>query len=38
MYSIGYAALELRLLGDDVRQAVGIPLPITGKSPFFDRG
>ena len=38
MYSIGYAALELKLLGDDVHQALGIPLSITGKSPFFDRG
>ncbi len=37
MYSIGYASLELKLLGDDVRQALGIPLSITGKSPFFDR-
>ena len=38
MYSIGYASLELKLLGDDVRQALGIPVSITGKSPYFDRG
>ncbi|HTT68668.1 MAG TPA: DUF2148 domain-containing protein [Gemmatimonadales bacterium] len=38
MYSIGYAALELKLLGGEVRQALGIPVSITGKSPFFDRG
>jgi len=37
MYSIGYAALELKLLGEDVRQALGVPISITGKSPFFDR-
>ena len=37
MYSIGRAALEMRLIGDDVRQALGIPISITGKSQFFDR-
>lgn len=37
MYSIGKAAIELKLFGDDVRQALGIPLSVTGKSPFFDR-
>lgn len=38
MYSLGKAALELRLLGEDVAIAYGIPLSATGKSPFFDRG
>jgi uncharacterized ferredoxin-like protein len=38
MYSLGKAALELGLLGDDVAIAYGIPLSATGKSPFFDRG
>ena len=37
MFSIGRSALDLKLLGEDVRQALGIPLSITGKSPFFDR-
>jgi uncharacterized ferredoxin-like protein len=37
MYSIGRASLELGLLGPKVKQALGIPLSVTGKSPFFDR-
>ena len=37
MFSIGRACLALNLFGDKVRQALGIPLSITGKSPFFDR-
>jgi len=37
MYSIGKAAMELGLFGKDVKQALGIPLSVTGKSPFFDR-
>ncbi len=37
MYSIGRAAIDLGLFGKDVRQALGIPLSVTGKSPFFDR-
>lgn len=37
MYSIGRAAIELGLLSKDVCQALGIPLSVTGKSPFFDR-
>ena len=37
MYSIGKAAMELELFGKDVKQALGIPLSLTGKSPFFDR-
>jgi uncharacterized ferredoxin-like protein len=37
MFSIGKAALALSLFGPKVRQALGIPLSITGKSPFFDR-
>jgi uncharacterized ferredoxin-like protein len=38
MFSIGRAALDLRLFGGTkVRQALGIPLSVTGKSPFFDR-
>ncbi|MBN1526016.1 MAG: ferredoxin [Candidatus Omnitrophica bacterium] len=37
MYSIGRAALELGIFGKDVKQALGIPLSVTGKNPFFDR-
>jgi uncharacterized ferredoxin-like protein len=37
MYSIGRGALDLRLFGANVKQALGLPLSITGKSPFFDR-
>ena len=37
MYSIGKAALELKLFGDGVKQAIGIPLSAAGKNPFFDR-
>jgi uncharacterized ferredoxin-like protein len=38
MFSIGKAALNLALFEDDVSIAYGIPLSISGKSPFFDRG
>lgn len=37
MFSIGRAALEMHLLGEDVCQIMGIPLSASGKSPFFDR-
>lgn len=38
MYSIGRAALDLNLFGSDkVRQALGVPLSVTGKNPYFDR-
>lgn len=37
MYSIGRAAINLKILGDDVIIAYGIPLSIAGKNPFFDR-
>jgi uncharacterized ferredoxin-like protein len=37
MYSMGRAAVEMKLLGPDVRIAYGIPLSATGKNPFFDR-
>jgi uncharacterized ferredoxin-like protein len=37
MFSIGRAAVNIGLLGDEVKIAYGIPLSITGKSPFFDR-
>lgn len=37
MFSIGRACLDLSLFGPKVKQALGIPLSITGKNPFFDR-
>ncbi|MEI6863601.1 MAG: DUF2148 domain-containing protein [Candidatus Omnitrophota bacterium] len=37
MYSIGKAAIELEFFSKDVKQALGIPLSVTGKSPYFDR-
>ena len=35
MYSIGAAAKELGLLDSDI--IIGIPLSVSGKSPYFDR-
>jgi len=37
MFSVGRAAIKLKLLGDEVKIAFGIPLSATGKNPFFDR-
>ena len=37
MLSIGLAALNLELLGKDVKMIYGIPLSVSGKNPFFDR-
>ena len=37
MYTIGQAALEMKLLGEEVKIAFGIPLSVSSKSPFFDR-
>lgn len=37
MFSIGKAAVECGMLGDEAVQAIGIPLSATGKNPFFDR-
>lgn len=37
MYSIGRACLDLGMLGEGAVQAIGIPISITGKSPYFDR-
>ena len=36
MYTIGVAAKELGLLDSDI--IIGIPLSVTGKNPYFDRG
>jgi uncharacterized ferredoxin-like protein len=37
MFSIGRACLDLGMFGPKVKQALGIPLSVTGKNPFFDR-
>jgi uncharacterized ferredoxin-like protein len=37
MYSIGRSCLDLEIFGPKVKQALGIPLSVTGKNPFFDR-
>jgi uncharacterized ferredoxin-like protein len=37
MFSIVRASMDLGLLGSKVKQALGIPLSVTGKNPFFDR-
>lgn len=37
MYSVGMAAKEMGILGDDVPIIYGIPLSATAKNPFFDR-
>lgn len=38
MFSAGVAAEHLGLLGEDVGQVYAIPVSISSKSPFFDRG
>jgi uncharacterized ferredoxin-like protein len=37
MFTIGQAAVALKMLGEDVKIAYGIPLSCTEKNPFFDR-
>ncbi|MCX7885628.1 MAG: DUF2148 domain-containing protein [Verrucomicrobiae bacterium] len=37
MYSIGRAAIDLGFFNGNVKQALGLPLSITGKNPYFDR-
>jgi uncharacterized ferredoxin-like protein len=37
MYSVGRSCVDLKVFTKDVKEALGIPLSITGKSPFFDR-
>lgn len=37
MFSVGRATLAIGLFDADVKLALGIPLSITGKSPYFDR-
>ena len=37
LFSAGRAAQELGLMGEKVRLIYGLPLAVSGKSPFFDR-
>ena len=37
MFSIGRTVKEMKIMPEDVRQIIGIPISATGKSPFFDR-
>lgn len=37
MYSVGKAVVDMKLLGDDVKIAFGIPLSVSSKNPFYDR-
>lgn len=37
MYSVGRVCVEMGLFTKAVKRALGIPLSISGKSPFFDR-
>ena len=37
MFSVGRAAMELGCLGSDYGCVLGIPLSVSGKSPYFDR-
>ena len=38
MFSAGQAAWKLGLLGEGIGQVYAIPVSISSKSPFFDRG
>lgn len=37
LYTMAMAALELGILGSDIKVALSIPISVSGKSPFFDR-
>jgi len=37
MYTVGQAALEMGILGKEIKIAYGIPLSVSAKNPFFDR-
>ena len=37
MFSVGRAAKSLGLLGEKATLVLGLPLSVSGKSPFFDR-
>jgi uncharacterized ferredoxin-like protein len=38
MYSAGRTAVELGLFSKNVKVAFAVPLSVSGKSVFFDRG
>ncbi len=37
LFSAGRAALDMGIMGENVRLIYGLPMSATGKSPFFDR-
>jgi uncharacterized ferredoxin-like protein len=37
MLSVGKTAVQMKLLGEDIKIAYGIPLSASAKNPFFDR-
>lgn len=37
MFSVGRAAMELGYFDASVKNVIGIPLAVSGKSPYFDR-
>lgn len=37
MFSVGRAALDLGFFDKSVTEVIGIPLSVSGKSPYFDR-
>ena len=37
LFSAGRAAIREKLLGEDVGLVFGLPISVSGKSPFFDR-
>ena len=37
LFTAGRAALSLGLMGENVRLIYGLPVSVSGKSPFFDR-
>ena len=37
LFSAGRAAMEEKIMGEDVSLVFGLPVSVSGKSPFFDR-
>jgi len=37
MYSVGWTSVKEKILGEEVKIALGIPLSVSGKNIFFDR-
>ena len=37
MYSVGWTSVQEKILGEEVKIALGIPLSVSGKNIFFDR-